>query len=75
MGGLLGAKGYVALPPNSKIIVGACPPPPSLPSPVLCRINKNYPKLSPNTPSYLELYKGNEIFREGRLSLPPSQNL
>ena len=22
----------------------------------LCRINKNYPKLSPNTPSYLELW-------------------
>ena len=22
---------------------------------VLCRINKNYPSLSPNTPSYLEL--------------------
>ena len=25
---------------------------------VLCRINKNYSLLSPNTPSYLELCKG-----------------
>ena len=31
---------------------------------VLCRINKNYPSLSPNTPSYLELRFGEQCVAE-----------